>query len=83
MQRAALARALVHETAFILADEPTGNLDSVASKAIIDLLGSLHGEGRTIIVITHDVEISAALPRELRMLDGRLTADTLAEAGTP
>ena len=83
MQRVALARALVHEPAFILADEPTGNLDSAASEAIIDLLHSLHDEGRTIVVITHNREISSALPRELRMLDGRLTEDTAGEAGTP
>ena len=83
MQRVALARALVHEPAFILADEPTGNLDSAASEAIIGLLHSLHDEGRTIIVITHNREISAALPRELRVLDGRLTADTAGEVGTP
>ena len=83
MQRVALARALVHEPAFILADEPTGNLDSSGSKAIIELLGSLHGEGRTIIVITHNEEISAAMPRRLRMLDGRLTDDTADRAGAP
>ena len=83
MQRVALARALVHEPAFILADEPTGNLDSAASEAIIDLLHSLHDEGRTIVVITHNREISSAFPRELRMLDGRLTEDTAGEAGTP
>ena len=83
MQRVALARALVHEPAFILADEPTGNLDSAGSKAIIELLGSLHGEGRTIIVITHNEEISAAIPRRLRMLDGRLSDDTAERVGAP
>ena len=75
MQRVALARALVHRPAFILADEPTGNLDSAGSEAIIELLLSLHDEGRTIIVITHNEEISSAIPRRLRMLDGRLTDD--------
>ena len=83
MQRVALARALVHRPAFILADEPTGNLDSAASKAIIDLLGSLHDEGRTIIVITHNPEISSALPRELSVLDGRLVGDTIGRVGAP
>lgn len=81
MQRVALARALVHRPAFILADEPTGNLDSAASRAIIDLLSSLHDEGRTIIVITHNRDISSVLPRELNVLDGRLTRDTGIEAG--
>lgn len=76
MQRVALARALVHCPAFILADEPTGNLDSASSKAIMDLLFSFHDEGRTIIVITHNEEISALLPRELRLLDGQVVDDT-------
>ncbi len=83
MQRVALARALVHQPAFILADEPTGNLDSAGSKAIIDLLLSLHDEGRTIIVITHNDQISAAIPRRLRMLDGRLTDHTDERVGAP
>jgi len=83
MQRVALARALVHRPAFILADEPTGNLDSAGSEAIIERLLSLHDEGRTIIVITHNEQISSAMPRRLRMLDGRLTDDTDAGVGVP
>ena len=83
MQRVALARALVHQPAFILADEPTGNLDSAGSKAIIDLLVSLHEEGRTIIVITHDEEVSSVMPRRLRMLDGRLTSVGGEKVATP
>ncbi len=83
MQRVALARALVHQPAFILADEPTGNLDSAGSKAIIELLFSLHHEGRTIIVITHNEEISAAIPRRVRMLDGRLIPDSGERVGAP
>ena len=75
-QRVALARALVHEPAFVLADEPTGNLDSASSKSIIDLLFSLHDEGRTIVVITHDTGIASSLPRELSILDGRLVSDS-------
>ena len=78
-QRVAIARALVHDPAFVLADEPTGNLDSAASKSIIDLLFSLHDEGRTIIVITHNDAIASALPRRMRILDGRLEQDD----GTP
>jgi putative ABC transport system ATP-binding protein len=83
MQRVALARALVHRPAFILADEPTGNLDTAGSEAIIELLLSLHAEGRTIIVITHNEQISSAMPRRLRMLDGRLTDETAGLVGAP
>ena len=75
-QRVAIARALVHRPAFILADEPTGNLDSASSASIMDLFRSLHDEGRTIIVVTHSEEIAAALPRQLQILDGRLERDT-------
>ena len=78
-QRVAVARALVHDPAFVLADEPTGNLDSAASQSLMDLFGSLHDEGRTIIVITHNDRIASGLPRRLRILDGRLEQDT----GTP
>ena len=74
-QRVAIARALVHDPAFVLADEPTGNLDSAASQSIIDLFFSLHDEGRTIIVITHNHAIASALPRRMRILDGRLDQD--------
>ena len=75
-QRVAVARALLHEPAFVLADEPTGNLDSASSGSIIDLFSSLHREGRTIVVITHNESIAAALPRELHIFDGRLERDT-------
>ena len=79
-QRVAVARALVHDPAFVLADEPTGNLDSVASQSIIELFSSLHDDGRTIIVITHNEHIASALPRRLKILDGRLEQDTGAPA---
>ena len=75
-QRVAVARALVHDPAFVLADEPTGNLDSAASQSIIDLFSSLHDEGRTIIVITHNESIASVMPRRLQILDGRLERDT-------
>ena len=75
-QRVAIARALIHSPAFILADEPTGNLDSVSSGAVMELLESLHAEGSTIAVITHDTNIAEALPRQVRLLDGRITEDT-------
>lgn len=79
-QRVAVARALVHEPAFVLADEPTGNLDSASSASIMDLFMSLHDEGRTIVVITHNEDIAATLPRRLQILDGRLHDDVRASA---
>lgn len=75
-QRVAIARALVHSPAFILADEPTGNLDSKSSGAVMDLLRSLHDEGATLLVITHDQHIAGSLPRQIRVLDGRIEHDT-------
>ena len=71
-QRVAIARALVHDPAIVLADEPTGNLDSVSSESVMELLTDLHQEGRTIVVITHDRELAASLPRQVAVRDGRL-----------
>lgn len=81
-QRVAVARALVHEPAFVLADEPTGNLDSKSTGAVMDLIAGLHADGTTIAVITHDTKIAASLPRQVAVLDGRIESDSATAQGT-
>ncbi len=71
-QRVAIARALACDPALILADEPTGNLDSRTGAEILALFGQLHGQGRTIVMVTHDEEVAARAQRRIRLADGRV-----------
>jgi putative ABC transport system ATP-binding protein len=75
-QRTAIARALAGRPALVMADEPTGNLDSATGAAILELLRELHDEGTTIVVITHDPDVAAATHRQIEIRDGRIIGDT-------
>ena len=74
-QRVAIARALVTDPALILADEPTGNLDSRSGEEILKIFRDLHEEGRTVVMVTHDDDIAARAERRVRLADGRVISD--------
>lgn len=79
-QRVAIARAIVNDPSIILADEPTGNLDSSTSDEIMDIFDTIHGEGNTVIMVTHEEDIAMRSRRIIRMRDGKIAAD---EPNTP
>jgi putative ABC transport system ATP-binding protein len=74
-QRAAIARALANDPPLLLADEPTGNLDSVTAAAVFELFGELNNEGRTILVVTHEADIRSIARRQVMLQDGRVVED--------
>ena len=78
-QRVAVARALATNPALILADEPTGNLDSVASAEVMDIFSSVHRAGRTVVVITHEEDVAKRARRVVRLRDGQIVSDTVNE----
>lgn len=80
-QRVAIARAIAQAPPVILADEPTGNLDSGSTKEIMEILKELHAEGRTVILITHDNEIAARARRIIRIMDGKIVDDVMNSGG--
>ena len=77
-QRVAIARAVVGRPSLLLADEPTGNLDSRSGAGIVELLHELHDDGTTVVVITHDAALAARLPRQVTITDGQVVSDTAA-----
>ncbi len=81
-QRVAIARALVGRPAIVLADEPTGNLDSATGASIVALMEELNAHGATIVVITHDHALAGRLPRQVQMLDGRIVTDSAVAPAT-
>ncbi|MET8043671.1 ABC transporter ATP-binding protein [Micromonospora sp. NPDC005215] len=82
-QRVAIARAVVGDPALLLADEPTGNLDSAAGEGVIDVLRALRSAGTTVVVITHDRDLAASLDRQVQMCDGRVIADHVSARHDP
>jgi putative ABC transport system ATP-binding protein len=79
-QRVAIARALVNEPSILLADEPTGNLDSTTSAEIMAVFADLHTQGQTVIMVTHEADIAAHAHRVVTLLDGKIHSDTVQRA---
>ena len=79
-QRAAIARALANDPAILLADEPTGNLDSASSTSVLELFANLNAEGRTIVMVTHERDVSRYISRQVTLVDGRVAGAAQAEA---
>jgi putative ABC transport system ATP-binding protein len=75
-QRVAIARALINDPAVIFADEPTGNLDSKSGHEVVEILKKLNAEGRTIVIVTHDLELAKMAHRTIRIFDGKVISDT-------
>ena len=82
-QRVAIARAIATRPAMIMADEPTGNLDSRTGEHVMELLAQLHSEGTTILLITHDSKLAARIPRNIALRDGKIVSDAAAEVKVP
>jgi putative ABC transport system ATP-binding protein len=74
MQRVAIARALANDPPVLLADEPTGNLDSATGEQILDLLAELNNNGKTIIMVTHETHVAKRASKHLHMLDGKIAS---------
>jgi putative ABC transport system ATP-binding protein len=75
MQRVAIARSLINDPELLLADEPTGNLDTEASAVVLDLFRGLNAEGLTVVLVTHNPELAASTRRIIRLRDGRIVED--------
>ena len=80
-QRVAIARALANDPPLVVADEPTGNLDSATAEGILDLFGALVGAGKTVILVTHDESLTARFSRGVRLVDGRIVTDGASSTG--